>query len=43
MDVYLPQDVWYDWYTHELVSDGSAPKLLNNVQTPLDFVPVGWH
>lgn len=39
LDVFLPKSVWYDWYTHEQVSDGLVPKQLK-VPTPLDHVPV---
>ncbi len=38
--MYLPKDVWYDWYTQDLVSNGTAPRLMSSVQTPLDYVPV---
>ena len=40
MDVYLPADTWYDWYTHQRLSNGSESKVLTKVQTPLDHVPV---
>ncbi len=40
MDVFLPQEVWYDWYSHEQVSNGQATIKLSNIQTPLDHVPV---
>jgi len=40
MDVYLPADTWYDWYTHQRLTNGSESKVLTNVQTPLDHVPV---
>ena len=40
MDVYLPKNVWYDWYSHDLVSDGLTGRLVTKVQTPLDHVPV---
>jgi len=40
MDVYLPKNIWYDWYSHDLVSDGLTGRLVTKVQTPLDHVPV---
>ena len=40
LDVYLPQAVWYDWFTLDYVLDGESPMSISNLPTPLDHVPV---
>ena len=38
LDVYFPKAKWYDWYTHEAITDSGGEYQM--VDTPIDHVPI---